>query len=78
VATVFISMIVIIILLTAGFANTLSFPSALSKTGGNTTNTTTENMIGDIDSDNDGDNATEMNDSGKISGFLDECPFSFC
>jgi hypothetical protein len=45
--------------------------------------TTTENMIGDSDSECDSDsdsgvNATEINDSGKISAFYNECPFSFC
>jgi hypothetical protein len=39
--------------------------------------TTTENMIGDSASDTEY-NATEMNDSGKISTFYNECPFSFC
>ena len=77
VTTRFVSMIVTtLLLLTVVFANTLSFPSALSNSGENTTNTTTDNISGV--SDSDGDNATGMNVSGKISGFHDECPFSFC
>jgi hypothetical protein len=72
----FVTMIVATILVTSAFASTLSFPSAQNKAGGNVTTTTTENMIGDNDSD--GENATEMNDSGSVSSIHDGCPFSFC
>jgi hypothetical protein len=39
--------------------------------------TTNENMIDDSDNGS-GVNATERNESGKISGLNDWCPFSFC
>jgi hypothetical protein len=74
-------LIVTVIVLTFAFANIQLFPSALNKIEGNMAATTIENMIGDSDSDSDSDsgvNATEMNDSGKISTFYNECPFSFC
>jgi hypothetical protein len=63
--------------LTFAFANIQLFPSTLNKIEGNMATTTTENMIGDSDSDTEYD-ATEMNDSGKISTFYNKCPFSFC
>jgi hypothetical protein len=72
----FVTVIVATILLTIAFASTASFPSVQNKTDTNVATTTTENMTGDNDSD--GDNATEMNDSGSISSFHPECPFSFC
>ena len=61
------------------FANMQLFPSTLNKTEENMATTTNENMIGDSDNDNESeDNSTEMSESGKISAFYDECPFSFC
>jgi hypothetical protein len=69
-------VIVATILLTIAFASTPPFPSALNMTDGSVATMTTENMTGDNDSD--GENAAEMNDSGSISSFHDECPFSFC
>ena len=77
--TVFVTLIVTAIVLAFAFANIQLFPSSLSKTEETTATTTKENMIGDSDNDNESeDNATEMNESGKISAFYDECPFSFC
>lgn len=76
-ATIFVTLIVTAIVLTIAFANIQLFPSTLNNTEENTATTTTENMIGDSDNDSQ-DNATEMNDSGKISAFYNECPFSFC
>jgi hypothetical protein len=77
VTTILVTMIVITILLTVAFANTQPFPSALNKTEGNMATTTKENMIDDSDNSS-GVNATERNESGKISGLNDWCPFSFC
>ena len=78
-ATIFVTLIVTAIVLAFAFANIQLFPSTLNKTEGNMATTTTENMIGDSNNDNEGeDNATEMNESGKISAFHSGCPFSFC
>ena len=74
--TIVVIMIVATILLTIAFASAPSFPSAQNMTDTNVATTTTENMTGDNDSD--GENATEMNDSGTISSFHPECPLSFC
>jgi hypothetical protein len=79
VATIFVTLIVTAIVLAFAFANMQLFPSTLNKTEENMATTTKENMIGDSDNDNESeDNSTEMNESGKISAFYDECPFSFC
>jgi hypothetical protein len=79
VATIFVTLIVTAIVLAFAFANMQLFPSTLNKTEENMATTTNENMIGDSDNDNEReDNSTEMNESGKISAFYDECPFSFC
>lgn len=78
-ATIFVTLIVTAIVLAFAFANMQFFPSTLNKTEENMATTTNENMIGDSDNDNEReDNSTEMNESGKISAFYDECPFSFC
>ena len=78
-ATIFVTLIVTAIVLAFAFANIQLFPSTLNKTEENMATTTNENMIGDNDNDNESeDNSTEMNESGKISAFYDECPFSFC
>ena len=78
-ATIFATLIVTAIVLTFAFAKIQLFPSTLNKTEENMATTTNENMIGDSDNDNESeDNSTEMNESGKISAFYDECPFSFC
>ena len=78
-ATIFATLIVTAIVLAFAFANIQLFPSTLNKTEENMATTTNENMIGDSDNDNESeDNSTEMNESGKISAFYDECPFSFC
>lgn len=78
-ATIFVTLIVTAIVLAFAFANMQLFPSTLNKTEENMATTTNENMIGDSDNDNESeDNSTEMNKSGKISAFYDECPFSFC
>lgn len=74
--TIVVTMIVATILLTIAFASMPSFPSAQNKTDTNVATTTTENMIGDNDSDRE--NAAEMNDSGSVSSFHNGCPFSFC
>jgi hypothetical protein len=79
VATIFVTLIVTAIVLAFAFANIQLFPSTLNKTEENMVTTTSENMIGDSDNDNESeDNSTEMNESGKISAFYDKCPFSFC
>jgi hypothetical protein len=79
VATIFVTLIVTAIVLAFAFANIQLFPSTLNKTEENMATTTSENMIGDSDNDNESeDNSTEMNESGKISAFYDKCPFSFC
>ena len=78
-ATIFVTLIVTAIVLAFAFANIQLFPSTLNKTEETMATTTNENMIGDSDNDNESeDNSTEMNESGKISAFYDECPFSFC
>ena len=78
-ATIFVTLIITAIVLAFAFANMQLFPSTLNKTEENMAITTNENMIGDSDNDNESeDNSTEMNESGKISAFYDECPFSFC
>ena len=77
--TLFVTFIVTAIVLAFAFANIQLFPSTLNKTEETMATTTNENMIGDSDNDNESeDNSTEMNESGKISAFYDECPFSFC
>jgi hypothetical protein len=79
VAIIFVTLIVTAIVLAFTFANIQLFPSTLNMTEENMSITTKENMIGDNDNDNKSeDNATEMNESGKISAFYDECPLSFC
>jgi hypothetical protein len=79
VAIIFVTLIVTVIVLAFTFANIQLFPSTLNMTEENMAITTKENMIGDDDNDNKSeDNATEMNESGKISAFYDECPLSFC
>jgi hypothetical protein len=79
VVTIFVTLIVTAIVLAFAFANIQLFPSTLNKTEENMATTTNENMNGDNDNDNESeDNSTEMNESGKISAFYDECPFSFC
>jgi hypothetical protein len=79
VTTIFATLIVTAIVLAFAFANMQLFPSTLNKTEENMATTTDENMIGDSDNDNESeDNSTEMNESGKISAFYDECPFTFC
>jgi hypothetical protein len=79
VAIIFVTLIVTAIVLAFAFANIQLFPSTLNMTEENMAITTKENMIGDNDNDNKSeDNATEMNESGKISAFYDECPLSFC
>jgi hypothetical protein len=79
VATIFVTLIVTAIVLAFAFANMQLLPSTLNKTEDNMATTTNENMIGNSDNDNESeDNSTEMNESGKISAFYDECPFSFC
>jgi hypothetical protein len=79
VAIIFVTLIVTAIVLAFTFANIQLFPSTLNMTEENMAITTKENMIGDNDNDNKSeDNATEMNESGKISAFYDECPLSFC
>ena len=78
-ATIFVTLIVTAIVLAFAFANIQLFPSTLNKTEETMATTTNENMIGDSDNDNESeDNSTEMNESGKISAFYDQCPFSFC
>jgi hypothetical protein len=78
VATIFVTLIVTAIVLAFAFVNVQLFPSTLNKTEENMATTTNENMIGDSDNDNESeDNSTDMNESGKISAFYDECPFSF-
>jgi hypothetical protein len=79
VATIFVTLIVTAIILAFTLANIQLFPSTLNRSEENMATTTNENMIGDSDNDNESeDNSTEMNESGKISAFYDECPFSFC
>jgi hypothetical protein len=79
VATIFVTLIVTAIVLAFAFANMQLFPFTLNKTEENMATKTNENMIGDSDNDNESeDNSTEVNESGKISAFYDECPFSFC
>jgi hypothetical protein len=79
VATIFVTLIVTAIVFAFAFANIQLFPSTLNKTEENMATTTNENMIGDNDNGNESeDDSTEMNESGKISAFYDECPFSFC
>ena len=59
-ATIFVTLISTAIVLAFAFANIQLFPSTLNKTEGNMATTTTENMIGDSNNDNEGeDNATE-------------------
>lgn len=78
-ATIFVTLIVTAIVLAFAFANMQLFSSTLNKTEENMATTTNENMIGDSDNDNESeDNSTEMNESGKISTFYDECLFNFC
>lgn len=78
-ATIFVTLIVTAIVLAFAIANMQLFPSTLNKTEENMAATTNENMIGDSDNDNESeDNSIEMNESGKISAFYDQCPFSFC
>lgn len=78
-ATIFVTLIVTAIVFAFAFANIQLFPSTLNKTEENMATTTNENMIGDNDNGNESeDDSTEMNESGKISAFYDECPFSFC
>jgi hypothetical protein len=79
VATIFVTLIVTAIVLAFAFVNIQLFPSTLNKTEENMATTTSENIIGDSDNDNESeDNSIEMNESGKISAFYDKCPFSFC
>lgn len=69
-ATIFVTLISTAIVLAFAFANIQLFPSTLNKTEGNMATTTTENMIGDSNNDNESeDNVTEMNESGKNFSF---------